>query len=237
MIKLFEFQEKEIRTTLINGELWFSGQDVFTILGLTWKGASDLIKKRGISTKRVMKKGYETFGGIQEMVFIDEIALYKISLRANKSEVADKFTDWVSELLVKIRKAVDSGNTYELKEHLNIKIQKEYSKQINSLNFRNGGIEQTIDYNTKNCKLHTNLTPKEVIEIGKQQGLKSKDTTSAKQVLRTLKPELSASMSFTDKLVSENNIKHELAAQTSTELVQPLFKRLMELGISYEQLK
>lgn len=237
MIKLFEFQEKEIRTTLINGDLWFSGQDVFTILGLTWKGASDLIKKRGVSTKRVVKKGYETFGGIQEMVFIDEIALYKISLRANKSEVADKFTDWVSELLVKIRKAVDSGNTYELKEHLNIKIQKEYSKQINALNFKNGGVEQTIDYNTKNCKLHTNLTPKEVIEIGKQQGLKSKDTTSAKQVLRTLKPELSASMSFTDKLVSENNIKHELAAQTSTELVQPLFKRLMELGISYEQLK
>ena len=236
MIQLFEFQKIEVRTEIINGKLWFSGQDIFSILELTWKGAYDL-KRRGIYEKRIQKRTTQTMGGMQELIFIDEIALYKITLRANKSEIADKFTDWVAEVLEKIRISIDTGNASELRQHLDVRVQKGFSKQINALNFANGGLEQTIDYNRKNCHLHTNKQPNEIIKIGKDFGLKSKQRTSAKEVIRNLKPELACSMSFTDKLVSENGVKHEVAAKTSLELAQPLFKRLMELGLTQKELE
>lgn len=238
MIKLFDFQEKEVRTVEIDGEIWFSGQDVFSVLDLTWKGKSDMVNKRQINEKHILNKGYETFGGTQDMTFIDEKALYKLAFRAQKSEVADKFVDWVSELLVKLRKGEIKlvSEDSDLKKHLDVSVQKAYSKQVNAKNFSDGGIEQTIDYNRKNCQLHTNKQPNEIVKIGKDFGLKSKQTTSAKEVIRNLKPELACSMSFTDKLVSENGIEHTIAAKTSLELAQPLFKRLMELGLAQKQL-
>jgi prophage antirepressor-like protein len=237
MIKLFEFQQKEIRTEVIGSDIWFSGQDVFSVLGLTWKGSRDL-KDRNISLKWICKRGGDTIGGVQEMVFINEQALYKIVFRANKSEIADAFTDWVAELLVRIRKGELKlvSEDSDLKKHLDVSVQKAYSKQVNAKNFSDGGVEQTIDYNRRNCQLHTNKQPNEIVKIGKDFGLKSKQTTSAKEVIRNLKPELACSMSFTDKLVSENGIEHTIAAKTSLELAQPLFKRLMELGLAQKQL-
>ena len=236
MVELFKFQETVIRTEIINNEVWFSGQDVFSILGLTWKGASELVNKRGISDKRVIKRGTITSGGKQEMVFIDEIALYKITLRANKSEVADKFTDWVAELLVKIRKSIELGNDNDLRKHLNITTQKEYSKKINSVNFVDGGITKTIDYNIKNCEYHTNMKPYQVIQLGKEAGLKSKQTTSAKEVIRNLKPELACSMSLTDKLVSENGVSHIEASKLCKEKATDLFAGFIKLGLNISEL-
>ena len=102
MIKLFEFQEKEIRTVQENGKTWFSGQDVFFVLGLTWRGSGGL-KNRQLSENQMIAREYQTLGGKQSLIFITEQALYKIAFRTQSSEVADKFTDWVSELLVKLR--------------------------------------------------------------------------------------------------------------------------------------
>lgn len=236
MVELFKFQETVIRTEIVNGEVWFSGQDIFSVLGLTWKGASELINKRGIDTKRIVKRGTITSGGKQEMVFIDEIALYKITLRANKSEVADKFTDWVAELLVKIRKSIEAGNDNDLRKHLNISTQKDYSKKINGVNFNDGGLTKTIDYNVKNCEYHTDLKPYQVIKMGKDAGLKSKQVTSAKEVIRNLKPEIACSMSLTDKLVSENGIEHKIAAEICKTKATQLFEAFLNIGFNPNEL-
>jgi len=237
MIKLYEFKDKDIRTAIVGSDVWFSGQDVFSVLDLTWKGTYDL-KRRGISAKRICKRSTQSMGGMQETVFIDEVALYKIVLRANKSELADKFTDWVSELLVKLRKAIDNGKQDDLRKHLFTDVQKDLSKSINAKNFEDGGITKTVEYNTENCKLHTKgMTPKEVIAFGKNMGLKSAQTSSAKEVLRHLKPETACAMSFTDKLVGENGIEHKIAAETSKQFAEPLFKKLMQLGIDRKELE
>jgi prophage antirepressor-like protein len=230
MVKLFEFQEKEIRTIQENGKTWFSGQDVFGVLELTWKGASELLSKRQINKDHVIKKGYETSGGKQDLVFISEVALYKIALRAQKSAIADKFVDWVSELLVSINSYVSAKDALGLKHHLKVEVQKSFSKQINSKNYREGGVEQTIDYNIKNCLLHTDKTPKQVIQVGKNNGLKSKDTSSAKQVIRTLDPALACSMSLTDSLVKDG-VDHEEAAKISRTSGRVLFEDLMRLSL------
>jgi prophage antirepressor-like protein len=235
MIKLFEFQEKEIRTAIEDTQVWFSGQDIYNALGLTWKGEAEL-KKRKIPAKWRCKKGYATSGGLQEMTFISEHALYLLAFSTRKTEHSIKFSEWVADLLVRLRTAIESGKADDVRKHLFTDIQKGYSKQINSKNFIEGGFEQTIEYNTKNCFLHTGKTPIQIKEIGKNFGLKSKDRSSAKEVIRNLKPELACSMSFTDKLVSENGVNHEEAAKTSIELAQPLFKKLMELGIDKKQL-
>jgi len=173
----------------------------------------------------------------QEMVFINEQCLYKLAFRANKSEVADKFTDWVVELLVKIHDAIKEGRSDDMRKHLYKDIQVSYSKQVNAKNYNEGGVEQIKEYNRKNCQLHTGLTPTEIKTFGKSKGLKSKETSSAKEVLRHIAPEIACGMSFTDKLVTENGIDHLAAAETSVKLAQPLFAKLMQLGVSLKELE
>lgn len=236
MIKLFEFQKKEIRTAIIGSDVWFSGQDIYNVLGLTWKGEYEL-KKRKIPAKWRTKKGYATSGGLQEMTFINEQALYLLTFSTRKTEQSIKFSEWVADVLVRIRKAIEQGKSNELRKHLFTDIQKSHSKQINAKNFVEGGVTQTVDYNRKNCLLHTGKSTKQIKEIGKNLGLKSNQTNSAKEVIRYVKPEIACAMSFTDKLVSENGVNHEIAAKTSIELAQPLFKRLMELGIDRKELE
>lgn len=145
----------------------------------------------------------------------------------------------VSDYLDKIEEYLRNKNlvTPELHKFLSPSVQKDYSKQINAKNFEEGGVTKTIEYNYKNCILHTGKTPAQIKEIGKYCGLKSTQRTSAKEVIRTLKPAVACSMSFTDKLVSEEGVKHELAAQTAKDYATPLFEQLMKIGLSYEQVK
>lgn len=145
----------------------------------------------------------------------------------------------VSEYLDKIEEFLRSKNLVnpELYKFLDIKIQKGYSKQINARNFQEGGVTKTVGYNFRNCVLHTGKTPAQIKKIGKERGLKSKQTTSAKEVIRNLKPAVACSMSFTDKLVSEEGIEHEIAAKTAKDYATPLFEQLMKIGLSYEDVK
>lgn len=236
MIKLYEFQDKEIRTAIIGSDIWFSAQDVFRVLGIAWRSKGDL-KARKILANQMIIRPYHTLGGLQDMVFINEAAVYKLAF-GGRTVMADEFTNWVAELLVKLRKAIDSGRQDDLRKHLFTDVQKGLSKSINAKNFEDGGITKTVDYNIENCKLHTKgMTPKEVIAFGKNMGLKSSQTTSAKEVIRNLKPETACAMSFTDKLVGENGIDHKIAAETSKQFAEPLFKKLMELGIDRKELE
>lgn len=242
MIKLYEFQQKEVRTDIIDNDIWFSGHDVHAVLGLTWRGGNYLRTKGGIPTKWITQRGVTTVGGLQDMLFINEQALYKLIFTSNPKDhkvkkQVESFQIWVAELLVSVRKSIDSGRKDDLRKHLYTDVQNGFSKSINAKNFNEGGVSKTIEYNQENCILHTGMRPSAVIEVGKNLGLKSKDTSSAKQVLRSLKPEIACAMSFTDKLVSENGVDHKIAAKTSKDFAEPLFKKLMELGINKKELE
>lgn len=92
----------EVRTLTINGEPWFVGKDVSTVLG--YAKPTDAIRKRVDDEDRGISK-METPSGIQEMVIINESGLYSL-IFGSKLESAKKFKHWVtSEVLPQIRKS------------------------------------------------------------------------------------------------------------------------------------
>lgn len=228
-IKLFSFQDKEVRTILQGRDVWFVAQDVFQALNLQWRGKSSLAMRQ-IPTDWAKTKDYQTLGGPQETIFVNERAVYKLAFRANKSKAADAFTNWVAELLVKIRKGAYVPFAGEHPEdHMRVEVQKQNSKAINSKMFLDGDVKAIKEHNSVNCKVHTGKTPREVKEIGKTFGLKSKERTSAKEVIRHIRPEIAASMSMADRLTGEKEVPSKKAAEVCKEFALPLFKKLREI--------
>lgn len=101
-IQIFENTEfGSIRTTMINGEVWFVGKDVATALGYSnsRKAIADHVN---VEDKGVAK--CDTLGGVQNMVIINESGLYSLML-SSKLPTAKKFKRWVTtEILPSIRK-------------------------------------------------------------------------------------------------------------------------------------
>ena len=91
----------EIRTTVINDEVWFVGKDVAKALG--YSNDRDAIAKhvdeedKGVANR-------DTLGGTQQVAVINESGLYSLTL-SSKLASAKKFKRWVtSEVLPSIRK-------------------------------------------------------------------------------------------------------------------------------------
>lgn len=100
-LKLFNFEEHEVRTLLINDEPWFVGKDVAEILG--YVRAADAVRKHVDDEDRGVSN-LATPSGKQEMTIINESGLYSLIL-SSKLPSAKKFKRWVtSEVLPKIRK-------------------------------------------------------------------------------------------------------------------------------------
>lgn len=100
-ISIFDFETQQVRTVLIDNEIWFVASDVTKILGYT-NGRQAIIDNctKGVSRKYPLK----TTGGIQELTIINESALYELIFGSRKSE-AVKFKEWVtSKVLPSIRK-------------------------------------------------------------------------------------------------------------------------------------
>ncbi|MHC5523304.1 phage antirepressor [Ligilactobacillus saerimneri] len=100
-LKVFNFDDQEVRTLLIDDEPYFVGKDVATILGYV-KPANAIKKYVPDKFKGVTKM--MTPGGKQEMTVISEPGLYKLIFKSHASN-AERFTDWVAEeVLPAIRK-------------------------------------------------------------------------------------------------------------------------------------
>lgn len=174
----------------------------------------------------------------QRLQLITESAMYKLAIASNL-EKAKPFRDWVaSEVLPSIRKNgyysfADSREKIML--NTNVSVQKNNSKEINKKHFIEQGLEAVIEYNQKSCLLHTGKMPNEIVKEAKENGLKSKDTTSAKQVLRTTKPAVACAMSFTDSLV-KNGFDLKTVSELSMKAAIPLFEGMIELGFTPSEL-
>lgn len=101
-LQLFNFENNQVRTLLINDEPWFVGKDVAEILGYS--------KARNAIAAHVDdddKKGAPIqgdLGGTQEMTVINESGVYALVF-GSKLPSAKKFKHWVtSEVLPQIRK-------------------------------------------------------------------------------------------------------------------------------------
>jgi len=112
-----------------------------------------------------------------------------------------------------------------------VAIQKMNSKDINRVNYIDKGIDAVIEYNRMNCLLHTGKLPHEIKQIGINAGLKSKETQSAKEVLRHINPAVACAMSFTDSLVKKG-FDLKTISELSRQSAIPLFEAMIKIGIN-----
>ena len=100
-IQVWNYESSEARTVQVNGEPWFVGKDVATILG--YNNPRDAISKRVDDEDKGVAK-CDTLGGVQDLTIINESGLYSLVL-SSKLPNAKKFKRWVtSEVLPSIRK-------------------------------------------------------------------------------------------------------------------------------------
>lgn len=112
-VQLFNFENHEVRSLLINSEPWFIGKDVADILG--YSNVNDALKKhvdKEDKCKRDEIAIRDTIGRNQKPVLINESGLYSLVL-SSKLPSAKKFKRWVtSEVLPALRKT----GQYQVKE-------------------------------------------------------------------------------------------------------------------------
>ena len=108
-LQLFNFENHEVRSLLLNNEPWFVGKDVADVLG--YKNTSKALSDHVDSEDKGVTKCY-TLGGTQNMAIINESGLYSLIL-SSKLPSAKKFKRWVtSEVLPALRKT----GQYQVKE-------------------------------------------------------------------------------------------------------------------------
>ena len=101
-LQIFSNEEfGQVRTAMINGEVWFVGKDVAEILG--YKDTSDAMR-RHVDDEDKLTRRFTDSGQNREMYIINESGLYSLIL-SSKMPNARKFKRWVtSEVLPAIRK-------------------------------------------------------------------------------------------------------------------------------------
>lgn len=99
-VELFRYQDREVRTVVIDGEPWFVGADVCSILGYSRvANALRMLDADDLDTQLVSGPD-----GLQRVSIINEPGLYSLILRSRKPE-AKAFKRWVThEVLPAIRR-------------------------------------------------------------------------------------------------------------------------------------
>ncbi|MDK7109066.1 BRO family protein [Lactobacillus iners] len=102
MLRLFQFEEQNVRTLVIDDEPYFVGKDVAEILGYAKPRNAISVHVDDEDKKDAPIQG--TLGGVQTMTMVNESGLYSLIL-SSKLPTAKKFKRWVtSEVLPTIRK-------------------------------------------------------------------------------------------------------------------------------------
>lgn len=97
-LQVFDFNNHEVRTTLINDEPYFCLKDVCKVLGLS---NATMVSSR-LNVKGLTKYNLGSRSG--ETIFINESNLYKVIFQSRKEE-AEQFTEYVTgTILPSIRK-------------------------------------------------------------------------------------------------------------------------------------
>lgn len=234
-IKLFEYNDKKVRTSFEDGQIWFVAKDVCDVLNITWSGATLASIKS--DWQRMLK--FNTPLGEQNFKVISEAAVYKLAFRSNKPE-AEKFTDWVAgEVIPEIRKTGRYTPKHQgvlpLALHTSVEVQKDMSKSVNAFNYQLGGVDAIMQYSIANSIAHTGKTPSQLKREGKKLGLKSKDRSSGKAVVRVTNLPAACCMSLADNLYEQGINAEKVFAVTKT--AEPVFEGILKLGLTPAELK
>lgn len=108
-VQLFNFENHEVRSLLLNNEPWFVGKDVADVLG--YADTNQAIRKHVDNEDRLTRR-FDGTGQSRDMTIINESGLYSLVL-SSKLLSAKKFKRWVtSEVLPTLRKT----GQYQVKE-------------------------------------------------------------------------------------------------------------------------
>lgn len=109
-VQLFNFENHEVRSLLINSEPWFIGKDVADVLG--YKNQNDALSKHVDGEDKDTIAIRDSIGRNRNTPIINESGLYSLVL-SSKLPSAKKFKRWVtSEVLPALRKT----GQYQVKE-------------------------------------------------------------------------------------------------------------------------
>lgn len=153
----------------------------------------------------------------------------KIAMGTN-NEKGDQVKEYFLEC-ERIAKGIQQPNPVKhIGDHTKREIQVFNSKEAAALNFQQDGLEGTKEYFKKTCEMVSGMTTGEVKKMGKANGLKTKDTNSARATLRKINPPAAATLSFIDSAYR---------AGVSLDRVRPLankvkdvFNDMLNLGLT-----
>jgi len=235
-----EFGKLTTITSPATGVTMFVGQEIAELFGHT--NLTQGIKAARLSDseyKVVDLRGFKEFKEqltnlklvgqrASYITMLTESGMWKMVL-SSKLQKAQAFQDWVaSEVLPSIRKT--GGYSFSQLEFTQIadqtirEVQIENSKAVNTKKYEDGGVPAIIGHNVDNCKQVSGFTPS---EIKRMAGKKNK---SAKEILRETNPELAATMSLNDFLVSQRQVKLESLKKLDQAAIT-VFKEILKLGI------
>ncbi len=180
---------------------------------------------------------HDSQGKEQEMYLLNRAAFTLLVLGFKGKKAAAFKEEYVSEfdrMETELRSFQNDGPEINLLDHARRDVQLANSKSINNHNFLIGGLGTTIAYNRANCLLHTGKRPNELLKDAKQRGVKSKQRTSAKELLRHEAPEVACSMSLADQMVRAGATIEQAAAVTNQ--AKQVFAGMMKLGFKPSQL-
>lgn len=139
-LTIFNFEQKEVRTQIVDGVTWFVAKDVCTILEI--KNTTDAIKRLDDDERSRLNLGRQGEANI-----VNEFGLYNLVIASKKPE-AKLFKRWIThEVLPSIRKtgAYQPAMTQEDIMIATLETQKEIKQHLNTVSEDVEALKKEID--------------------------------------------------------------------------------------------
>lgn len=228
-IKIFENEEfGQVRTVVIDGEIYFVGKDVAKALGYVKTRNAIAVHVDEEDKKVALIQG--VVGGTQNTVVINESGLYSLIL-SSKLEGAKRFKRWItSEVLPSIRNkgsydAID--NSLDLIEDETEKLLKKGIYQLEKvLEIMPNDIVTSIHLSQKRNELDTYLQSKKLAEINAQLEKQTRILTEQGQKLETTEQRVDNFMTIGNRqsFVREVNSVARATGKRQTEIYGLVYK-------------
>ena len=149
-IQIFNYKEQQVRTTEIDGEVWFVGKDVAEILG--YQRTADAIAAH-VDDEDKLTRQITDSGQRRDVIMINESGLYSL-IFSSKLPSAKKFKHWVThEVLPEIRR-----KGYYAVPAVQSQID-ELKQEVELLQAQNAGLKKYIQENSSFIMLGQAITP------------------------------------------------------------------------------
>ena len=218
-MKIFNFEDNEVRTQTINGEPWFVGKDVADILG--YSNPAKAIRDHVDDEDKGQNDTF-TPGGMQIMTIVNESGLYSLVFKSQLPS-AKRFKRWVtSEVLPTIRKTGSYQIPADPMDALRLMFQatEHTQEKVNQVDARVIHLEENVKLDPGEYTYIGKSISRKVYQIGKER---------AYSMNREQKEELFKAIN--------KEIAEITGVRTRTQLRQKDYKKVIEFIDDWEPSK